>query len=100
MGEPAIERIESDRRLREIFDAGVGFIFNDFEGDHTTTSSADSNKLHRAGCQECDPRRSTHAMTVKTSGQKLYFFSSKEAAAWLIAHRPNNYTRCTRCDPR
>ena len=95
-----MERIESDQRLREIYDAGVGFIFNDFEGDHETTSSAESNKLHRASCEECDPRRKTSAMTVDTSGQKLFFPTSREWVGWLMANRPGNFTKCTRCDPR
>jgi len=60
-----MEIVTSDERLRGLFDCGVGLIFNDFEGDHPTKSSMDSNKLRQASCPECDPRRYHSAMTVK-----------------------------------
>ena len=95
-----MHRIESGQQLREVFDAGVGCIFNDFEGDHETSSSADFNKLHRASCEDCDPRRAASAMTVATSGQKLFFPSFREAVGWLMQNRPGNYSKCSRCNPR
>jgi hypothetical protein len=94
-----MEVIQDDARLNEIHDVGVGYIYNDFEGDRKTTSSMDSNKLHKAHCSQCDPRRDRNAMTIKTAGQKIFFESSKEAFAWLLEHRPGNYSKCTICNP-
>lgn len=95
-----MEIIESDQRLRDLFDAGQGVIFNDFEGDHQTQSSRNFNKLHRASCDWCNPRRDKHAMTVNTSGQKLFFATFGDAVGWLMSNRPGNYSKCTICDPR
>ena len=39
--------IASDERLRNLYDAGRGFMFNDFEGPRSTQSSSEANKLHR-----------------------------------------------------
>ena len=78
---------------------GVGVIFNHFEGDRQTASSVDFNKLHRAWCPECDPSREHSAMTVHTSGQKLFFPSFRAAIDWLMDRRPGNYSKCTRCNP-
>lgn len=94
-----MEILESDERLRQLYDAGLGFIFNDFEGNHQTQSSQDFNKLHRASCEQCNPRREKNAMTVRTSGQKVYFETFREAVDWLMEHRPGNYSKCTICSP-
>ncbi|MCB9865491.1 MAG: hypothetical protein H6816_02490 [Phycisphaerales bacterium] len=93
-----METVHDDKRLRSIYDAGQGYIYNDFEGDHRTKSSAESNKLHRAGCAQCDPRRDRNAMTTQTSGQKIFFATRKEAFDWLMEHRAGNYTRCVVCN--
>lgn len=94
-----MEVIETNERLRDLFDSGQGFVFNDFEGDHHTQSSGDFNKLHRAHCEQCNPRRETNAMTVRTSGQKLFFPTFSEAVGWLMEHRPGNYSKCAICNP-
>lgn len=94
-----MEVVASDQRLRELFDQGCGFIFNDFEGHHNTHSSMDFNKLHRASCDECDPRRDHHPMSVRTAGQKIWFPSMTQAVIWLMENRPGNYSKCTRCNP-
>lgn len=94
-----MEIIASDERLRSLFDAGQGFIFNDFEGDHRTQSSQQFNKLHRAHCEQCNPRRDKNAMTVRTSGQKVFFETFGEAVAWLMKERPGNYSKCNLCNP-
>ena len=91
--------IENDKELRKIYDAGVGYIYNDFEGNHVTSSSMDSNKLHKACCEQCDPRRDRSAMTTQTAGQKIFFENQSEAFGWLMQHRAGNYTKCTFCAP-
>ncbi len=95
-----MKRVDSDEEMRRLYDNGIGFIFNDFEGDHHTQSSMDFNKLHRASCEECDPRRDRQAMTVRTSGQKIFFETFREAVDWLMDNRAGNYSKCTRCNPR
>src|SRR5262245_41575024 len=97
--EIGMETITTDSRMRELHDLGVGFIYNDFAGATRTASSKAFNKLHRASCPECDPRRDRHAMTVNTSGQKIWFASMQDAAGWLMEHRVSNYTRCSGCNP-
>jgi len=94
-----MQKIDSDQRLRELYDTGQGYIYNDFEGGHQTASSRESNKLHRATCEECDPRRSKHAMTVNTQGQKLFFANMSEAFKWLMTNRAGNWSKCLRCNP-
>ena len=94
-----MEVIQSDERLKQLYDAGRGFIYNDFEQGSRTKSSQDSNKLHRASCSECNPRRDKSAMTVNTSGQKIFFESFSEAIGWLMESRPGNYSKCGFCNP-
>lgn len=94
-----MEIIENDARFRELYDAGQGYIFNDFEGNHQTSSSMDSNKLHRLSCEQCNPRRDKYAMTTQTSGQKIFFAKREEAFDWLMEHRPGNYSKCLMCNP-
>jgi len=94
-----MEIIKDDNRLREICDAGKGYIYNDFEGNHHTSSSKESNKLHRASCDQCDPRRDRNAMTTKTSGQKIFFDDYRNMYDWLIGNRPGNYSKCAFCNP-
>ena len=91
-----MEQVTSDHRLRELI-GGDGYIYNDFAGKSETTSSKSFNVLHRATCGECAPSREGHRMTVKTSGQKIFFATSKEAIDWLMDNRPGNYTRCNKC---
>lgn len=94
-----MEKIESDQKLRELTRTD-GFIYNDFGGAAESKSSRDFNKLHRATCPECSLGRDRNGMTVKTTGQKLFFATFREACEWLTEHRPGNYTKCTRCEPR
>ena len=94
-----MKRIETDEELRRIHDDGSGFIYNNFGGDGRTPQMCEFNKLHRADCRECDPRRTSQAMTVRTSGQKLFFRTSDEASKYLIGSK-QGYTKCTICDPR
>lgn len=93
-----MEQISSDGRLRELHQAGRGFILNDFGGPMGPKSF---NMLHRASCDYCDPDKAhRYAMKTKTSGEKIHFVTFKEAAVWLLENRPSMYERCAACDPR
>lgn len=93
-----MEMIESDEQLAQIYDAGIGYTYNDFGGANQTRDSMQFNVLHRANCVHCNPRRSGNAMTVDTSGQKIHFASSSEATGWLMENRAGNYSRCAFCN--
>lgn len=92
--------IANDERLRAFYDAGEGFIYNDFGGPKQSTQNAAFNILHRASCPHCNPRRDHNAMTVNTAGQKIFFATYREAIDWLLDNRPSNYSKCRDCDPR
>ena len=94
-----MEIIADDTRLKDLYDAGQGCIYNDFVGDHDTSASTDYNKLHRATCRFCDPRREGNAMTTETSGQKIFFESCSEALDWLRENRAGNFSKCLQCNP-
>lgn len=94
-----MERIDSNPRLSELY-GGPGFIYNDFGGPNQSKSNMDFNVLHRADCRDCDPARDKNAMTVKTTGQKLFFETFREAVGWLLENRPGNYRKCSNCNPR
>ena len=55
--------------------------------------SMEFNKLHRASCEDCDPRRHWTAMTVRRRGQKIWFASMREAVDWLLDDRPGKYSK-------
>lgn len=90
-----MKQISNDKELAQIFEKGVGFVFNDF-----SKTNADFNKLHRAGSSCLNPNNPKSLKVEGTVGElkKFYFETREEANNWLKKERSGvGYSDCHRC---
>lgn len=90
--------IADDTELEQIFDLGVGFVFNDY-----TTSpkkGKESNKLHKA-FSPCMNPENPNRLKVEGKNRKLpkiFFETYDKAHEWLREKRNEiGYSDCDKC---
>ena len=90
-----MKQISNDKELAQIFENGVGFVFNDY-----SKTNAEFNKLHRAGSSCLNPNKPNR---LKVEGsvrelKKFYFETREDANKWLKKERSDvGYSDCHLC---
>ena len=92
-----IREILSNKELEEIFENGVGFVFNDF----SARDGVKWKKLHRADCRFLNPNNPKRLKVEGEDGEKLpkfYFETLDEACECLKKNRSDvGYSDCGFC---
>jgi hypothetical protein len=85
-GHCAVQKIDSERELRQLQKSGHGYIYNDFS---PSGASHEGNILHVASC------RTLH--TANMTYDKYFAQDQHAAEAWLRTNRGDSWHYCGTC---
>lgn len=93
-----MKEIIDNEELEQIFDSGVGFVFNDFT--KSPKKGKEWNKLHKATSPCMNPENPNRLKVEGNNGKlpKIFFETYDKAHEWLKTNRNKvGYSDCDKC---